>query len=79
VVVLIFDQQFGTLEVPGADPHVEVLLRQVELAETPVQDLQGFGLVVDGEVVGLDVAVHDAQGVAVMESFEHLVEVVFAI
>ena len=48
----------------------------VELREAPVDEPELSVLVVDHDVVGLDVSVHDAHAVAVVQSLQQLVQVV---
>jgi hypothetical protein len=47
----------------------------VELGEAPVDEAQLPVLVVDHDVVRLDVAVHDAHAVAIVERLQKLVQV----
>lgn len=79
MVVLVLDQQLGPLEVPGADPAVVVLVGQVKLPQSPVDDPHHLLLVVVGQVLGFYVSVHNAHRVAVVQSLQHLVQVEFAV
>ena len=79
MVVLVGDKQLWALEIPGAHSDIVVFGREVELAKPPVDDSQFFCLMVDDYVLGLDVPVHDAHGVGIVQSLQNLVNVVFAI
>lgn len=60
VIILMPHQQLRPLIVPRADSHIIVLLRQIELAQPPVNNPQLLGLVVDHDILGLNIPVHDA-------------------
>ena len=75
VVGLEIDKQLGTLEVARSDTDIVVMLRVVELGETPIDEAQSLVVVVDHNVVRLDVTVHDTLGVAVVESLEHFINI----
>lgn len=83
IVVIVVNQQLRSLEVPRCHPHVVILTHVVELSQPPVDQLQDLLVGVDDDVLRLDVAVHDALAVAVVQSLsergkylEQLIEVV---
>ena len=55
--------------IPGCHSHVVLLFWVVELCQAPINESQLPLLVVDHDVVRLDVAVHDALGVAKNQLF----------
>lgn len=71
-----FRVHFSYLEVSGCYPHVVLLARVVELCETPVNESEFPILVIDHHIVWLDVPMHDAHAVAVVQGLEELVQVV---
>ena len=75
VVHLIVDQEFWTLEVSRGHSNVVLLTRMIELGQAPVDESKLSVLVIDHDVVGLDVAVHDAEAVAIVECLQQLVQV----
>ena len=64
VIILVVDQKLGSLEVPGSNSHIVLLVRVVKLGEAPIDEPQLSVSVVDAHVVRFHVAVHDAHGVA---------------
>lgn len=64
-----------TFEVSGCNAYVVFLTGVVKLGQAPVDEPQLPVLVVDHDVVGLHVPVHDAHTVAVIERLEQLVQV----
>ena len=61
---------------PGCDSDVVLLPRVVELCQAPVNEPELSVLVINHDVVGLDVSVHDAHAVAVVQGLQEFVEVV---
>jgi len=76
VVGLQVDEELGALEVAGGHADVVLLARVVEFGQTPVDESQLPRGVVDHDVVGLNVTVGDALGVAVVERSQHFKDVV---
>ena len=72
VVGLEVNKELGSLEVSGSDAHVVLLVRVVELGQTPINEAQLAVRVVNHDVVRLHVTVHNALRVAIVESFEDL-------
>ena len=59
----------------GTDLWTVLLIRNVKVSETPVDELQLAALVVNHDVARLDIPVHDAFGVRIVKSFEQLIHV----
>lgn len=72
VVSLEVNEQLGSFEVAGGDTDIVLLPRVVEFSETPIDQTKLAVGVVNHDVVGLDVAMHDALGVTVVESLQDL-------
>ena len=68
------NQQFGTLKIPGGDTNVVFLTQVVKFSETPIDETELAVLVIDHNVMWLDISMHNALGVRVVESLENLVE-----
>ena len=72
VVGLEVNEQLWSLEVAGSDAHVVLLTGVVELGQTPINQAQLAVRMVNHDVVGLHITVHDALRVAIVESLEDL-------
>ena len=70
------NKSLADLEVSGGHPDVVLLAGVVELGEAPVDQTELPVLMVDHDVVGLHVSVHDAHAVTVVERLQELVKVV---
>jgi hypothetical protein len=58
---------FGRGEGERPSPHIEVLVREVELGKAPVDQNQLLGSRVDEDVVGLHISVHHSFGIGVVK------------
>mmetsp|Transcript_12929 Transcript_12929/g.36903 ORF Transcript_12929/g.36903 Transcript_12929/m.36903 type:complete len:382 (-) Transcript_12929:17-1162(-) len=76
VVLLQIDEELRAFEVTRGNADVVLSAGVVELRQTPVDEAELPLLVVDHDVVGLHVAVHDAVGVAIIQRLEQLEDVV---
>jgi hypothetical protein len=76
VVLLQINEEFWPLEVTRGNADVVLPAGVIELRKAPVDEAELPLLVVDHHVVRLDVAVHHAVGVAVVQSLEQLEDVV---
>mmetsp|Transcript_130136 Transcript_130136/g.417604 ORF Transcript_130136/g.417604 Transcript_130136/m.417604 type:complete len:293 (+) Transcript_130136:415-1293(+) len=76
VVQLKVHKEFGPLVVARCNPDVVLLARMVELSQTPIDEPQLSLLMIDHHIVRLHISVHDALGVAVIQSFQDLEDVV---
>ena len=76
VVLLEVDEKFRSLEVSTSDANIVLPTGMVELREAPINQSKLALLVVDHDVVRLDVSVHDAVRVAVVQGLEELENVI---
>ena len=75
MILPVLDQEFRPFVVSAGYSHVVLLLRFVEVGESPVDDPEIAGLVVDDDVEGFNIAMHDSVGVGVVEGLEDLVDI----
>lgn len=76
VVHLQVDQKLRSFEIAGSNSDIVLLARVIKLSETPVDQPELAAGVINHDVVGLHIAVHDAFAVAEIEGFEHFKDVV---
>lgn len=67
IVIVVVDQQLRALEVPRSHAHVVVLPHVVELSQSPVDQLQDLLVRIHDDVLRLDIAMHYALAVAVIQ------------
>ena len=72
---LIVNQEFRSFEISGSYSNVVLLARVIELGEAPIDQTQLPILVINHHVVWLDIPVHDAHAVAVVQGLEEFVQV----
>mmetsp|Transcript_87004 Transcript_87004/g.193546 ORF Transcript_87004/g.193546 Transcript_87004/m.193546 type:complete len:309 (+) Transcript_87004:276-1202(+) len=75
VVELVVHQKLGALVVARGDPHIVFFARMIELCQAPIDEPQLPVAVVDHHVLRLDVPVHDALRVAIVQCPEDLEDV----
>ena len=68
MVKLIRHQKLRTLKIPRTHPHVIILLRQIKLPESPVDNSEFPIVMVDDDVAWFDIPVHYPLGMAVVQS-----------
>ena len=76
VIGLKVDQKLGSFEVAGSNTHIVLLARVVEFCKTPINETKFPVSVVDHDVVGLDITMHDTLGVTEVEGLQDLEHVV---
>lgn len=67
IVIVVVDQQLRALEIARSHAHVVVLPHVVELSQAPVDQLQDLFMRIDNDVLRLDIAMHYALAVAVIQ------------
>jgi len=75
VIILHVDKKFRTLEVAGSDTDVILSVRMVELSKTPINDTNLTVLVINHNVVGLNITVHNTTRVSEVKAAEKLIHV----
>lgn len=75
VIIAKVNEELWALEVPRRDTDIILLPRMVELGQSPVDKPQRAGTLVEDNVMGLDIAVHDTVTVGVLEGLEDLEDV----
>lgn len=68
VVVLVVHKQLRSLKVSACHPYVVFLSGKIELSKPPVYHPELFAFVIDHNVLWFDVTVHDAVGVAEVQT-----------
>jgi len=68
IILLEIDQQLRALEVSRSHPNVVFRSRVIEFGETPIDQSELFLLVINHDVVGFDISMHDTLGMAEVES-----------
>merc|ERR1711865_907283 len=76
IVHFVVHQQLWCLEVAGCHTNIVLSSRMIELSQPPVDQSKLALLVINHDIVGLHIAVHDTNGVAEIEGFKDLVNVV---
>lgn len=76
VVVSHVHQQLRTLEITTRDPNIVLLLRMIELRQSPIDDPEDPPLVIDHHIVRLHIPMHDPVRMTVLQTLQELVHVV---
>mmetsp|Transcript_13472 Transcript_13472/g.36199 ORF Transcript_13472/g.36199 Transcript_13472/m.36199 type:complete len:259 (+) Transcript_13472:1393-2169(+) len=76
VVILQIDEQLGSFEVARSNAHVVLFVRMVKLGQTPINNSDFSLRVVNHDVVRLDISMHDAVRMRVIERAQDLIDVV---
>ena len=72
VVELILDKELRSLVISGGHPHVVLLAGFVKVGQAPVDQPQIFFIMVNYNIEGFHISVHDSVGMTVVESFQQL-------
>jgi len=73
VVKSVVHEKFRALVVTRGDAYVVLLIGHVVVGETPIDEAEVTHFVIDNDVERFDIAVDDAVGVSVVESFKDFV------
>mmetsp|Transcript_16309 Transcript_16309/g.25843 ORF Transcript_16309/g.25843 Transcript_16309/m.25843 type:complete len:217 (+) Transcript_16309:553-1203(+) len=73
------NEELWSLKVAGGNAHIVLLSWVIELCQAPVDEPQLLVSVVNHDVMGLNITVHDAARVTIVESLEKLVHIVLDI
>jgi hypothetical protein len=72
IVHLQVNEELGSLEVSTGNTHIVFLTRVVEFSKTPINKAEFTTGVVNHNVMGLNISVHDTLGMAEVEGLENL-------
>jgi hypothetical protein len=64
------DEKFWTFKVSGCDADVVFCAGMVEFGKTPVDETEGAFAVIDHDIMGFDVSMHDSFRMAIVESLK---------
>jgi len=73
MILSILDEELGTLVVSTSNAHIVLSIGLVVVCETPIDYAQVALFVVNNDVKGLDVTMHDTVRMSVIQSFKNLV------
>lgn len=67
IVVVVINQQLRSLKVPWSHSNVVILPHVVKLSQAPIDQLQDLFMWIDDDVLRLDVTMHDALAMAIIQ------------
>ena len=76
VVLHVIHEQFRSLVVARGNTHIIGLVWHVEVGKTPIYDSKLLGVVVKHQILWLDIPVHNALGMTMVEGLNQLVHVI---
>ena len=75
VVFLVFYKKFRSLVIATCNPNIVFVFRLVEVCQSPIDQTQISLVVVNHNVQGLHISVHDSMDMRILQCFQHLVGV----
>lgn len=75
VVQTVVHQQLGAFVISARHPHVVLSVRLVVVGKAPVDQAELLAMIVNNNIEGFDIAMHDAVGMAVVQSHQDFVQV----
>jgi hypothetical protein len=76
IIFLQIDQQLRSFEIARGNANVVLSPRMIKFRKTPINESELAFFVINHDVVGFNIAVHDSIGVTVIQSLEELENVV---
>lgn len=75
MVEFIVDEEFWPFVVSGSDAHIVLLVREVIVRQSPINQSQVSTRMVNHNVQWFDISVHDAMRMRILQRLQHLVRI----
>lgn len=75
VVLAVFHQEFRAFVISASDTYVILSVRLVKIGQSPVDNTEVSLLMVNNNIQGLDIAMHDSVAMSVVEGFQDFINV----
>lgn len=71
MVFLVREKELRSFEISRSHSDVVFLVRDVEFCETKINNLELFLFMIDDNIVGLDVSMHNSHRIHIVERFKN--------